>query len=92
MKKKVLNIMIRGKHYTINEDGHINGSSDWIFLGGSTHHWHNRITIPFEKSMENYRDFVGCLMWDKDHGTTRQWGGSYNGKLPRITDAWITYE
>jgi hypothetical protein len=30
---------------------------------------------------------VGGYVWDVDHGTTRAWGGLYNGRTPRVTRA-----
>ena len=48
---KTLVFYHRGETYEVNERGEIkaNGltyfSHSWIFLGGSSHHWHNRITV-----------------------------------------------
>ena len=92
---KILHFSFRGTHYQVNEKGHIKAnalndfSPTWIFLGGSTHHWHNSVTIPLHEVFENPGKLNGCLGWDKDHGTIRCWGGSYGGKLPRIKEAYV---
>jgi hypothetical protein len=55
----------------------------WVIIGFSTHHWHNRITIPLTTDIDP-RSIYRAYVWDSDHGTTRTWGGKYFGKLPRI--------
>lgn len=60
----------------------------WVILGFSSHHWHRRITIPLTPEVDPAK-LPGCLVWDRDHGTLRQWGGSYFGKLPRVQSAYI---
>lgn len=93
---KTLQFYFRGQLYKVNEKGHINAnginhfSDTWVFLGGTKHHWSNRITVPLSKAFENPQLLNGCLGFDRDNGTTRQWGGQYNGKLPRITGARIS--
>lgn len=93
MKKLVF--YFRGEKYEVNESGQIkaNGlnyfSPNWIFLGGSRHHWSNRINVSLRDAFEKPDLLNRCLGWDKDHGTTRQWGGFYLGKIPRITGAHI---
>jgi len=93
--KKLLTFRFRGEYYEVNERGEIksNGlayhSPQWIFLGGSKHHWSNHVTVPLQSAFEQPERLNGCLGWDVDHGTTRQWGGNYYGKLPRISDAHI---
>lgn len=95
---KVLHFTFRGQPYMVNESGHImaNGlntfSPTWIFLGGSNHHWSNRINVTLKDAFENPKLLDGCLGWDKDHGTTRKWGGSHHGKLPRIVNAYVKEE
>lgn len=95
---KILNFKFRDEYYQVNELGHINRnqrgvfSSSWVFLGGSKHHWSKRINVTLKDAFENPKLLEGCLGWDRDHGTTRQWGGSYNGKLPRITNVYVTNE
>ena len=95
---KILNFTFRGQHYKVNESGHINAnninrfSPTWVFLGGTKHHWSRSITVPLSKCFENPQNLEGCLGFDLDHGTTRQWGGQYNGKLPRITNVYVTEE
>ena len=93
--QKILSFTFRGEYYDINEQGHIkaNGSksfsSTWVFLGGTKHHWSNRIDINLKQAFENPKLLNGCLGWDLDHGTIRQWGGSFYGKLPRILNAYV---
>jgi hypothetical protein len=95
---KVLNFTFRGKYYKVNEQGHINAngighySPDWTFLGGSRHHWRNTTDITTEMAFIHPESLNGCLGWDRDHGTVRQWGGSYAGRLPRISNAYVTEE
>ena len=91
---RVLNFVCRGERYEVNEIGQLRRtdmkmefSDGWQFLGGSFHHWRNGIDRRF-KDTQNATEYEGCLVWDRDHGTTRQWGGRYNGGLPRITSAW----
>lgn len=95
-KKKILNFSFRGQHYQVNESGEINAngidhfSPDWIFLGGTKHHWSNRATITLKMAFEKPKLLEGCLGFDIDHGTRRQWSGQYFGMLPRITNVYIT--
>ncbi len=92
---KILTFYCRGRRYEVNGYGHIraNGlkhfSTTWVFLGGSPHHWNSHIVHRFAEACQNPEVLNGCLGYDKDHGTVRQWGGSYNGKLPRISGARI---
>jgi hypothetical protein len=88
-----LRFYFRGELYRVDGQGRINAngigefSDNWRFLGGSTHPWHNHVTVPFLTAF-TYPVFLnGCIGWDKDHGTTRSWGGRYNGRIPRITGA-----
>lgn len=93
---KLLHFTFRGEHYEINEAGQIkanglsNHSSTWVFLGGTKHHWSNRIQYTLKDAFNKPELLNGCLGWDKDSGTTRQWGGQYCGKLPRIRAAYVT--
>lgn len=92
---KLLYFTFRGDHYIVNEAGEIkaNGlkyhSKNWIFLGGSRHHWATHIQVTLKEAFELPGLLNGCLGWDKDHGTTRTWGGQYYGKLPRINNAYV---
>lgn len=56
---------------------------EWVILGVSHHHWRNSIDVPITPDVDP-EQLEGGLVWDLDHGTTRVWGGSYHGKLPRI--------
>lgn len=92
---KTLIFTFRGETYKVNEEGHINAngigkfSDTWLFLGGTKHHWSNCITVSLKTAFINPELLNGCLGFDKDHGTTRQWGGQYAGKLPRIRNAYV---
>ena len=90
-----LRFTFRGEEYRVNEEGHIsaNGigqfSKEWVFLGGSCHHWCNSVSLPLAVAFENPKLLNGCLGWDRDHGTVRRWGGLYHGKLARIERAHV---
>ena len=94
---KTLNLCIRDEYYKINKQGEIFGgpnniaepSGNWKFLGISTHHWHNRIIHRFADIWENPELAINGYLWDIDHGTVRQWGGSYFGSLPRIISCYF---
>jgi hypothetical protein len=80
--------------YCVHEDGNITIignaiSGHWKFLGVSFHHWKQSIDINCEQAFQNPKSIIGGLVWDNDHGTIGKWSGRYNGKLPRITSAWI---
>ena len=92
--EKTLRIQVRGERYQINPRGYITKgdmtpSGNWIFLGVSKHHWKGSIDFSFKEIWANPSLAIGGLVWDKDHGTIRQWAGSYFGRLPRITRAYI---
>jgi hypothetical protein len=93
---KILNFKFRDQFYKVNEQGHINAngigkfSPTWVFLGGSKHHWNNHITTTLQEAFKNPKSLENCLGWDKDHGTTRTWGGMYCGRIPRITNVYVT--
>ena len=93
---KILKFTFRGEHYQVNEKREIraNGlkyfSENWLFLGGTKHHFSNRIQFSTAAAFQDPKILNGCLGWDLDHGTTRQWGGRYCGKLPRIRNAYIS--
>ena len=92
---KILHFTFRGEPYQVNEHGEINAngtgyfSKNWIFLGGSSHHWHRRITVSLQDAFTDPTRLNGCYGWDCDHGTTRTWGGCYNGGVPRIHSAYV---
>lgn len=94
---KTLVFYHRGEKYEVNENGEIKNqmsnkfSKTWIFLGGSSHHWHNRVTVSLKMAFENPELLNGCLGWDTDHGTLRQWAGQWCGRLPRISGAHIAH-
>lgn len=82
-----------GKWYKVDKNGYLTHvknddfSGHWVFLGVSFHHWRQGIDVRFSQTTlpEN---LIGGLVWDIDHGTIRQWRGRYNGRLPRITQAY----
>lgn len=93
-----LHFSFRGEHYAVNEAGHINAngigkfSPTWVFLGGSRHHWSRRVTVSLSEAFKEPAKLNGYLGWDRDHGTTRIWGGAWGGGLPRIRDAYVTID
>ncbi len=94
--KRYLHFHIRGEYYLVNEAGEMKQESskepfsgEWIFLGGSTHHWRKGYDVPLSVAFEYPKLLNGCLLWDKNHGTMRQWGGNWYGRLPRICNAYI---
>ena len=90
---KTLLFTYRGDSYLVNESGHIkaNGlpyfSSEWVFRGGSRHHWSRHIDVSLAAAFANPSALNGCLGWDVDHGTKRQWRSSAHGSLCRIYGA-----
>lgn len=60
----------------------------WRVIGFSTHHWGNRPTITLGMVLNDptLLDDIKYV-WDVDHGTTKEWGGSYHGKLPYVESA-----
>ena len=92
---KTINFSFRGRQYEVDESGRINAnginhfSDTWIFLGCTKHHWSNHITVTLKDAFNDPTLLNGCLGFDKDHGTIRQWCGQYCGKLPHISGAYI---
>lgn len=88
-----LRFYFRGELYRVNQQGQIcaNGlrdfSENWLFLGGSRHHWRNGVDVSFTSAWACPALLNGTLGWDRDYGTTRRWGGRYAGKVPRISSA-----
>ena len=96
MKQKILHFTFRGEPFQVNQQGCINAnnighfSATWRFLGGTRHHWAKSINVTVAEAFTDPSRLNGCLGWDCDHGTLRQWGGRYCGKLPRIRNAYVT--
>jgi len=97
-KPAYLHFLHRDQYYVVNRKGeirrHIGDSQsefykDWILIGFSTHHWRNSPDISLEEAFKKPASIVGTLVWDKDHGTFRVWGGRYAGKVPRVRAAWV---
>lgn len=95
MATKTLYFNHRGDFYEVNPKGWIERnshgyfSSDWIFLGGSSHHWHNRPTVTLADAFKDPEKLNGCIGWDRDHGTVRSWNGKWAGRIPRIRNAHV---
>jgi len=94
MDQELLYFEIRGEWFVANERGDLTQANrlrftnDWTLLGVSFHHWRNNVDVTFQDSWDNPKRMVGGYLWDIDHGTVRTWGGSYNGKLPKVTMAY----
>jgi len=94
---KVLYFTCRGEQYKVKENGDMlqvkNTYNDWDggwqFWGVSFHHWRKSPDLFVDDAFNNYKNIIGGLVWDIDHGTVRRWGGSYCGSLPRITNAYV---
>jgi hypothetical protein len=81
---KTLHFLCRGQWYKVTEKGYI------IIMGVSKHHWRQGIDIGLKEAFKTPESLIDGLVWDIDHGTVRQWGGSFNGKLPRIVRAYVS--
>lgn len=94
---KYLYFECRGESFIINKKGQLmqerafhdpcyGGFHDsWKVLGFSTHHWRNSPDISVNEAFRNPEKIRNTIVFDIDHGTVRVWGGSYYGKLPRVT-------
>ena len=89
---EILIIQIRGEIYHVNSIGQfvrtdmlMKFHDNWRFLGVSTHHWNNHIVHNFTTIWQNPDLAINGYLWDLAHGTTLIWGGSYNGRLPKVT-------
>lgn len=93
MKHRLLSFEYHGQTYLVNEAGEIkaNGigrhSPEWVFRGGSRHHWRNGIDVTLAQAFAKPESLNGCYGWDIDHGTTRQWRSQSDGKTSRISGA-----
>ena len=91
----ILHFQCRGEWFAVDEKGRIKGnglanhSDGWLFLGVSKHHWSNSIDVRLADAFKDPKSLLKGLVWDRDHGTTRVWGGRYAGKLPRVTAAYV---
>lgn len=98
--KEYLHFEHAGKDYVVNAKGEITSqhqfnqlgdkafSGNWLLLGVNYHHWRNGIDVRFPELWAAPERMKTGMVWDKDHGTTRQWSGQYFGKLPRVTRAY----
>jgi len=96
-KSRVLKFECRGGWYKVKENGDMlqvdntynEWDGNWRFLGVSFHHWTKHVELTCKETFKNPKALLKGIVWDVDHGTTRLWGGSYCGRLPRITAAYI---
>ena len=94
---KTLKFQCRGEWYKVKPNGDMIQTTNkynewddgWRFLGISRHHWRQGIDVTVEQAFSDPDLLIGGIVWDVDHGTTRQWGGSWYGKLPRITAVYV---
>lgn len=94
---KTLLFEARGEWYKVKENGdllQVNNTynkwdKNWKLLGVSFHHWKQSINLGVKELFKNPDKMKNGIIWDIDHGTTRVWGGQYNGKLPRVSSAYI---
>src|SRR3972149_1715463 len=94
---KKIKFCCRGKYFEFDENGLINrldiknfvNSGEWKIWGFLSHHWRNSPDITLKQAFLNPQILIGCLIVDIDHNTKRIWGGKYNGKLPRVTQAYL---
>jgi len=94
---KVLYFTCRGERYKVKENGDMlqikntynDWDGNWQFWGVSFHHWRRSPDLFVDDAFKNPKSIIGGLVWDYDHGTVRHWRGSYCGKLPRITNAYV---
>jgi hypothetical protein len=74
----------QGEMICISNEYSMDFSGQWKLLGVSTHHWHRRIIYTVADIFNNPKLMEKGYVWDVDHGTTRIWGGSWYGHLPRV--------
>lgn len=96
---KMLHFVCRGDEFVVDKkrrmmqakrfrDGE-EFSGGWIFLGVSKHHWRRGIDVDCKEGFEKPESLVGGYVWDRDYGIVRVWAGQYEGKIPKITKAWV---
>lgn len=78
-------MMIRGGTYGIDGYGRIEGHKHWKVYGVALR-WNGQPILwkDLKKQLDKGRVITGYL-YDIDCGTIRFWGGSYFGKLPKVT-------
>jgi hypothetical protein len=84
-------LKIRGEDYELNRAGWIKRldmtftpSANWR-VAGIKERWNQRLFTPWAEmraKLDQGMPIEGYLM-DIDHGSLREWGGSYNGHLPK---------
>jgi len=78
----------RGQTYNISNKGEfeVNSkySSTWRIYGIASR-WNGRPVLwsTIKSQADKGKTIIGYLH-DIDHGTRRMWGGSWNGKLPKV--------
>lgn len=90
---KYFEFYCRGEWYAVNENAEITQLSNlsrgfsggWHLKAIVKHHWSGPARwIRWDEIKKDPSIMCGHMVIDVDHGTTRQWGGSYNGGLPRV--------
>ena len=94
VKTKYLEFYCRGELFIVNELGNIMSRDAFDagqhFLGqwtlrGVTKRWNrNSLDVTFKEIWDDPRRMYNGYVYDNDHGTNRMWGGSYDGKIPRV--------
>jgi len=88
-KRKEYRLHGRDKTYRINGKGEFfvmgRFSPTWKIYGvASRWNGHPSLWPTIKKQLDKGKTIVGYL-YDMDHGTRRFWGGSWHGKLPKVT-------
>ena len=65
-------------------EGGCSFSDKWKLLGVTKKWNRNSLDVKFDEIWEDPGRMRSGYVYDLDHGTTRMWGGRYNGKLPRV--------
>ena len=72
--------------YLTNPDPWNKPSRNWRVYGLSFHHWRRSPDLLWSEikaKLDKGEGIPEGYLWDVDHGTTRLWGGSYFGKVPK---------
>ena len=95
---KVLHFVQRGTDYEVSLEPETLGHfmkygehkfnlphPEWVMLGVSKHPQRGGVDVKITPDVDP-KSLVKGYVWDKDHGTTRRWGGG--GEI-RITNAYV---
>ncbi len=84
------NMYCRGEYYIITSEGYIQRTdmpfmpSETWRLSGIALRWNSYpLNWEFIKKQLDNGEVIEGYVYDIDHGTTRMWGGSYHGHLPK---------